>query len=222
MIEELRAEAGQENAPPDIQERLKAAEARQAINREYPKAKDKIAELMPKKARSEQAYQSVKADLDSISSFYDIEVDEHGKSEKAKEYYDRIQALKKKVADAQAAKDDIMAQLKDEQVKTDLYEAPLTAAISNWKKVTDKFDAQVKLALSKQWTFGDALRTFPVIDGFPVADQDSPVHDQRHPDRLQLQIRHPLRPLHDVPPGNRSAGVYQIQAQGTDARFVGI
>ncbi len=159
---------------------LKSAEARLAINQEYPKARERIADLLPKKAVAEQAYQSVKADLDSISSFYDIQVDEHGPtSEKAKDYYTRIQDLKKQVEQAQSKKDQISAELKDLQVTTDLYEGPLTQAISNWKKVTDKFDAQVKLAINKKWGFGDAVRAFPVIDAFnsPIRIQQFTIND---------------------------------------------
>src|SRR5438132_1107646 len=115
----------------------------------------------------QRSFRDVEADLDSISSFYDIEVDEHGPgTAKAKSYFDRIQDLKKQVAEAQAAKDQIMAELKDMQANTDRYEAPLTEAISNWKKITDKFDAQVQLAINKRWGFGDFVRAFPVIDAF--------------------------------------------------------
>jgi cytochrome c2 len=157
-------------APEEIQKleaNLKVAEERIAVNKEYPAAKTKIAELLPKKAQAEQAYQSVKADLDSITSFYDIEVDEHGPgSAKAKKYFERIQELKKNVADAQAVQDRIMAELKENQAKTDRFEAPFTQAISNWKKITDKFDVQVKLAVTKQWGVGDMVRNFPVLDAF--------------------------------------------------------
>ena len=182
VIEDLKSDIAK--AAPDqkaaLETRLQRAEARVKINEEYPKAKAKIAELLPQKALKEQAYQSVKADLDSISSFYDIEVDENGtSSDKAKEYFNRIQDLKKQVAEAQAVKDQIMSDLKDMQAKTDLYEAPLTQAISNLKKVTDKFDAQVKLAINKQWGFGDFVRNLPVLDSFapPLKIQQFTIND---------------------------------------------
>jgi cbb3-type cytochrome oxidase cytochrome c subunit len=150
-----------------LETKLQTATGRLQINQDYRGASDKIGELLPKKERSEQAYNSVKADLDSISSFYDIEVDEHSpNTEKAKKYFERIAELRKQVADAQAAKDDIVAKLKDAQAKKDAYEAPLTEAISTWKKITDKFDAQVALAIKKQWRVGDFVRSLPVLDSF--------------------------------------------------------
>ena len=165
------AKAREDGAAPaaiaDLEANLKVAEARVAVNSDYPPAQAKIALLLPRKETSEQAYQSVKSDLASISSFYDIEVDENGpSSEKAKKYYNRIQELKEKVTLAQAEKDKISAELKEAQVKTDLFEAPLTEAISTLKKVTDKFDVQVRLAISKQWGFGDSVRAFPMIEAF--------------------------------------------------------
>ena len=174
----------QENAGPDVirdlEAKLKVAQARVEINKEYPIARARIDELLPKKAKAEQAYQAVKADLDSRSSFYDIAVDEHGpNSEKAKTYYNEIEGLRKKVADAQADKDKIQAELKELQVKTDQYEGPLTASISNWKKLTDKFDAQVKLAINKTWGVGDFLRSAPVLDAFasPIKIQQFTIND---------------------------------------------
>ena len=65
------------------------------------------------------------------------------------------------------------------QAKTDHYEGPLTEAISNWKKVTDKFDAQVKLAINKQWGIGDSVRALPVLDAFasPLKIQQFTIND---------------------------------------------
>ncbi len=182
FIEDLKSEIAK--APADkkaaLEAKLQLAERRIQINKEYPIAKARIAELMPQRDKNEQAYQSVKAVLDSISSFYDIEVDHNGPgTEKAKGYYQKIQELKGKVREAQAAKDAVMAELKDNQAKTDQYEGPLTQAISNWKKTTDKFDAQVKLVISKQWGLGDTIRAMPMLDEFnsPIKIKQFTIND---------------------------------------------
>src|SRR5262249_47952770 len=48
----------------------------------------------------------------------------------------------------------------------DKIEQPMNKAQSAWKKATDKFDTQVKLAYYKQWGWGDWFRALPIIDGF--------------------------------------------------------
>jgi len=70
------------------------------------------------------------------------------------------------LVDAQAKADVVTAQLKEKQVQIDAIEQPMTKAQSAWKKVTDKFDTQVKLAYAKQWGWGDWFRALPIIDGF--------------------------------------------------------
>ncbi|MCI0642224.1 MAG: c-type cytochrome [Gemmataceae bacterium] len=129
--------------------------------------KDKIKELLPTKERSEQYYNTVNADLSSITSFYNIEVDKHGpQSPLAKRYRAEITELEKKVSAAQVDKDKTQTDLTLLQRDLDKLEKPLTDALSHLKKVNDKFDTQVKLAITKQWGLGDWVRNFPVLDGF--------------------------------------------------------
>lgn len=145
----------------------KARQERESKKDEIDKLRSQITAKLPEKEESDKKYQTIKADLDSISSFYDIEVEEHGSnSAKAKSYRDQITVLKTKESEAKAEKDAILAGIKDHQAKVDVLEKPLTDALSNWKKVDDKFDAQVKLAITKQWGWGDWFRALPVIDGF--------------------------------------------------------
>ena len=81
--------------------------------------------------------------------------------------------------EAQAKRDDITAKMKLEQLKIDEIEGKLTKAVAAFKKVNDRFDAQVKLALNKRWGFGDWFRTQPVINGFadPLKIQQFTIDD---------------------------------------------
>ena len=45
-------------------------------------------------------------------------------------------------------------------------EGSYTKAAADFKKVNDKVDTQVKLAIAKRWTIADTIRALPVIDGF--------------------------------------------------------
>lgn len=134
---------------------------------EVSRLKKEIAEYLPKKERSELEYNDVKSRLESRVSFYNIEVEHNGpNSETAKQYFKDIQALEAELQKAQDKKDDILAKLRERQEMLGQYEAPLTEALTNWKKVTDRFDTQVRLAINKKWTAGDAVRAFPVLDAF--------------------------------------------------------
>ncbi len=83
------------------------------------------------------------------------------------------------LAEKQAARDKIVNELKEEQLKLDKYERPYTEAVAAFKKVNDKFDAQIKLALAKEWGWDDRFRTLPVINGYadPLKIQQFTIND---------------------------------------------
>lgn len=127
--------------------------------------KAEVRTLQPKKERADASFQSVKADLESISSFYNI-AKENNDAEGIQKYADQLARLNAALADAQANADSVTAKMKEKLVQIDAIEQPMTKAQSEWKKITDKFDTQVKLAYAKQWGWGDSLRNLWIIDGF--------------------------------------------------------
>lgn len=156
-----------------------ARKERENNQKEIDDIKNKMAAIQPKKELSEKSFQDVKAVLESKVSFYNIAVDEHGVEYAEKKYRGDIDQLDKETRDAKAVRDNYVDQLKELQSQLERYEAPLTEAQSAWKKVVDRFETQAKLAINKQWTLGDTIRTLPVIDGFasPVKIQQLTIKD---------------------------------------------
>jgi cbb3-type cytochrome oxidase cytochrome c subunit len=120
---------------------------------------------LPEKQRADATYQTINADRGSIASFYVI-AKEHNDDKAAKKYADQLVKLDADLVVAQAKVDDLTVKMKEKEVLIDAIEQPVTKTQSEWKKVTDKFDAQVKLAYYKQWGWGDWFRALPIIDGF--------------------------------------------------------
>jgi cbb3-type cytochrome oxidase cytochrome c subunit len=119
----------------------------------------------PDKEKAEAHFQTVKADVESFTSLLSIAI-EHGDDKLKKKYEDLLVDRNDKLAKAQADRDSIASKMKAEQIKIDDIEGKLTKAVAAFKKVNDRVDAQVKLAINKRWGFGDWLRTQPVINGF--------------------------------------------------------
>ncbi|HZZ82226.1 MAG TPA: c-type cytochrome [Gemmataceae bacterium] len=141
-------------------------------------ARANLASLKPKQERTEAAYQAVKADVDSITSFLYI-AEENGDSELAKKYRAQLIELNKNLGTAQAERDKVVDEMKVQRFVLDDIEGSYTKAAGDFKKVNDKVDTQVKLAIAKRWTFADTVRALPVIDGFasPVKIQQYTIND---------------------------------------------
>ena len=131
----------------------------------YHEAKRELAKLQPKREKADATFQDLKADVEEAASFYNLAMDAK-ESEKAKYYDERVKTYSDKLTDAATKRDAIVAEMKTHQARIDAIEKPLTDAQSAWKKVTDKFDTQIKVAYTKQWGFGDWFRALPIIDGF--------------------------------------------------------
>jgi cbb3-type cytochrome oxidase cytochrome c subunit len=143
----------------------KASADRQQNTAALATARSSIASLQPQKERAEANFQAVKADVESITSFLNI-AREHNEAELAARYENDLTELNKKLEVVQAKRDEIVNKMKLEQAVIENIEGPYTKAVANFKKVNDKLDTQVKLALNKRWGWGDWFRTLPVIDGF--------------------------------------------------------
>src|SRR4051794_2142085 len=146
---------------------------------EIRRIKNDMAAVQPKKERAEKDFQDSKAFLESKVSFYNIEVEEHGVKSAQDKYGTDIKQLSAEADAAKAKRDDYVEQLKVLQRDLEKYETPVTEAQSAWKKVNDRFETQAKLAISKQWGFGDIVRTIPVMDAFasPIKIQQITVDD---------------------------------------------
>ena len=122
---------------------------------------------MPKLDRANAAYQDIKADLESITSFYNIEVEKSGPaSPEARNLLTRIGDLEKKLEDKQAERDAIQLSMAESSTQADALESDLTKKLSRQKQVYDRFDSLVKTSLVKRWGFGDTVRALPILDGF--------------------------------------------------------
>lgn len=142
---------------------------RAAKDSDVERLKAEIEADRPKKEKSEQTYNDVKSKVDSITSFLYIELEKNGDSAQAAAYRKEIDSLKPKLDGIKAEQDAVLARMKRNQAQIDEWEKPLTDALSELKKVNDRFDAQVKAAVAKQWRFGDWVRTVPILEGFAPA-----------------------------------------------------
>ncbi|MSQ94942.1 MAG: c-type cytochrome [Gemmataceae bacterium] len=149
----------------DAVDAVKKVRYSDAMKKEYAGIRATLAGLQPKKERAEARFQEAKADVDSIGSFLNIAL-EHGDSDSAKKYRDRLVALNDQLDKVQADRDKIVSEMKAQQIKIEEVDGPYTKAVAEFKKLNDKLDGQVKLALNKRWGWGDWLRTQPVINGF--------------------------------------------------------
>jgi cytochrome c2 len=125
------------------------------------------AELQPKREKADATYQNDKAELDSRRSFYDIASERYGAtSDEAQQYKHEVEVLQKKVEADLSKAQDLADKIKSYRAEADRYEQPLLKAQGELNKLTQKFDAQVKLAIQKQWGFGDVIRNLPILDAF--------------------------------------------------------
>ena len=123
-------------------------------------------------------YRSDKADLDSLSSLLDIagtERDQAGISrEVRRERTERYEALNKtvedkrnKVAEDQNKVDKISAEYKSKVTEpVARAQNDLADAQDALKKATANFDRFAKQTVQKEWGFGDAFRSLPILDAF--------------------------------------------------------
>jgi mono/diheme cytochrome c family protein/cbb3-type cytochrome oxidase cytochrome c subunit len=128
--------------------------------------KEEIAAKQPKREKADADYQTIKADVESISSFYAIAQERNESKEVIDGYRKQLATLNEQLGKAQEKRDEIVQQIKEKQAVVDDIEKGLTNIQSEWKKVTDKFDTQVKVAYSKQWGWGDRIRALPLLDAF--------------------------------------------------------
>src|SRR6516165_7694517 len=144
-----------------------ARKKRAGQDQEYEENKAKINDLAGKKQRSDMDYNDAKAVLESKKSFYDLLTIFNPTAASALEDYKKEIAEKELLLEkAKKEKDRIYNDILELRLKNDKIEEPVTKAVAAMKKVTDKFDGQVKTAILNRWGLGDSIRAWPIIDGF--------------------------------------------------------
>jgi mono/diheme cytochrome c family protein len=123
--------------------------------------------LRAPQVNSDAKARTVKADLDSIRSFYDLEVQRHGpNSAKALRYRKDIDELTKRLNERNTEFEKNKSQMQALLHKKDQIEKPVSLAKAKVKKLREELDLQLKNMQTKRWRFGDTFRALPVIDAF--------------------------------------------------------
>ena len=141
-------------------------------------AQAKERELTAKRDTSTATYRAIKADFDSKSSFYNIEIgerDQEGISREVRRIRaERVEARKKELDeiqknldDAQKAVDAADAEYQREVTdKVSKADNDLADAQGDLKKLTGNFDRFAKQTVQKEWGFSDVFRSMPIVDAF--------------------------------------------------------
>jgi mono/diheme cytochrome c family protein len=169
-------------APDDAQ--MKAIEAaqksvsdtREKVAKKKQELQPKVDEWLPKKVKSENKFQDIKAVLDSKVSLYDIAVEERNRAPDPS-YYEgldlnvkklkkEVEELRGKLTQAQNEIDVNKAKLAEVLKPVTDAEKELSDAEDKLKGLTGDFDRFHKLAERERWGTGDWFRSLPVIDAF--------------------------------------------------------
>jgi mono/diheme cytochrome c family protein len=136
----------------------------------------KLRGLLADKAHWEAEAQSNKADLDSVTSLYNIAVEHRDaaadpkRRESLQVVVDRrkseVDSLEKKLSDAQNRLDQTQKELKEKQANQTAAQKAVSAADDQLKKVSGDFDRFAKAVAQKRWKPGDTIRNLPVLDAF--------------------------------------------------------
>jgi len=152
-------------------------EARKKVEEARTKVQPEINTWLPKKVKSEDKFQAIKADLDSVVSFYDIAVEQRNAevsgssrwnalNDQVDQLRNEIADLKVKLATAQAEIDANKAGLAAAMKPLSTAEEKLAEKEDKLKELVGEFDRFHKLAEQKRWGAGDWFRNLPVIDAF--------------------------------------------------------
>ncbi|MFL5329556.1 MAG: c-type cytochrome [Gemmataceae bacterium] len=149
-------------------------ELRDRVNKLKPIVEKKISPVAAERAALDFKMRSIKADYDSRMSYYNIAVehqDPHANrfKEEAEKFQKNLQALQPKLEELDAkieAANNEEIQVGDAKVSLAQAQRDLKAKEATHKKHTGDFDRFLKLAVQKQWTWRDAVRSLPVMDAF--------------------------------------------------------
>ncbi|MHB1422036.1 MAG: c-type cytochrome [Gemmataceae bacterium] len=156
----------------------KVGDAKKSFETEHDKVRSTERDLMAKHDLADNAYRSIKADLDSKMSLYNIAIEHLGNEtndptrqqtlgQEVKNLDDELKKLQKQLTDAQDELDKL-----DQQIAKDVTrplsepQQKLTQAEDGLKKLTAGFDRFAKMTAQKRWKYGDEFRRLPIVDAF--------------------------------------------------------
>jgi mono/diheme cytochrome c family protein len=157
--------------------RKKVAEAKNNFETEHTKIRARESELTAKHDLADNTYRSIKADLDSKTSLYNIAVEHYGRETEegrkgqlkteADQLDKEVKGLQAQLTKAQEELDTINKQMY-ENVTQPLGEPQqrVNQAEDDLKKLTAGFDRFAKVTAQKRWKFGDTFRRLPILDAF--------------------------------------------------------
>ncbi|MFO0841350.1 MAG: c-type cytochrome [Gemmataceae bacterium] len=162
----------------DTRDSAEGAKARGELNKAVNEYGAMERRLKAKLDTADEHYRTIKADLDSKVSLYNIEIDDAGKypkdspaaeshKKRAGELDAEVRKLEADLATAKASLDEIDLEIKS-KVRAPLEgaEKQVAAAEDEMKKLAGVSDRFAKLAAQKAWTTADTLRALPILDGF--------------------------------------------------------
>lgn len=160
----------------------RVADARAVLKDIRAQADVKARQYSADQVKDERHYADVKASFDSVTSFYNIEVEHHGPDSPAakahrkemENYQLQMDKLKRDIEERQAKMDALnttkyksKAGGEEVELTPDDADARLAREEEAHKKETENFDRFVKLVNQKQWVwYYDGLRGLPVLDAF--------------------------------------------------------
>ncbi len=167
------------------------ADAHKKVEQAREQVQPKVNQLLPKKVKSEDKFQAVKADLDSKVSLYDIAVEERNRAKvehpayfegldlHANKLAKEVEELRKQLATLQNEVDTNKAELDAAMKPVTDAEQELSKAEDKLKELVGEFDRFHKLAEQKRWGAGDWFRSLPVLDAFasPIRIQQTTLND---------------------------------------------
>jgi mono/diheme cytochrome c family protein len=157
--------------------RNKVSEAKKNYEAAHGKVRSRERELMAKHDLADNAYRSIKADLDSKASLYNIAIEHYGKETEpnrqkelqaeADRLYEEVRGLQAQLAKAQGELDQIDQQTSKEITQPlDAPQQQVNQAEDALKKMTAGFDRFAKVTAQKRWTWRDDFRRLPILDAF--------------------------------------------------------
>jgi mono/diheme cytochrome c family protein len=157
--------------------RNKVSEAKKNYEAAHDKVRTRERELMAKHDLADNAYRSIKADLDSKTSLYNIAIEHYGKETEANRQkelqaeadrlYEEVRGLQTQLVKAQDELDQIDQQISKQITQPlDGPQQQVNQAEDGLKKMTAGFDRYAKVTAQKRWTWRDDLRRLPIVDAF--------------------------------------------------------
>jgi mono/diheme cytochrome c family protein len=178
-VEEAQAERVWLDKAPDAKDVRAAADdvarARAALQEARERSQADVHKLQIAKAQNEPAYQSIKADYDSVMSLFQIATDlrdEAPEDQRAAlqtavdKRKDEVTKLGERLIQAQRDLESTETQLKQKEEDVRKAQAAVDRAEDRLKKVSADFDRWAKTTAQKRWKWDDLVRTMPVLDAF--------------------------------------------------------